>query len=240
MLDPLHQFAVRPLVPLHLGEWDISITNVTVFMVSSAVAVVLFFYLTTNQKSVIPSRFQAIGELLYQFVMTIVKENLGIHGRPYFPFVFSIFMFVLFGNLIGLIPYAYTITSQVIVTFTLAMFVFMAVILSGLWHHGFGFLRMFLPSGSPLVLAPLLVPIEIISFLARPLSLSLRLFVNMVAGHCILKILSFFGQELGAFGIIPLAFNILFISFEVLVAFIQAYIFATLSCIYLKDALDLH
>lgn len=240
MLDPLHQFIIHPLLPLRWQGYDISFTNASLFMMVTISLIGFVFFFLTKEKAVIPSRSQASMEILYLFVKNMLMETLGDKGKPYFPFILSLFLFVLFGNLIGLFPYAYTITSQVIVTFTLAMMVFIFVVFSGFYHHGLKFFRIFFPKGSPVALAPLLIPIEIISFFSRPLSLSLRLFVNMVAGHCILKIFASFGEMLGPLGVFPLIFNVFFIFFEVLVAFIQAYIFSTLSCLYLKDTLALH
>jgi F-type H+-transporting ATPase subunit a len=240
MIEPLAQFKVKVLIPLSLGGFDISFTNVSLFMVILVALSLMLLLYSVRRRSVVPTRLQALAEKTYQFVLSMVEDTLGSAGRAYIPLLFSIFVFILMGNLIGLMPYAYTVTSQIIVNGTLALVVIAVVILTGFMHHGLGFFRVFFPSGVPIFLAPLLIPIEIISFIARPISLSLRLFVNMVAGHCILKIFASFAVMAGGLGVIPFILNIGFIGFEVLVAVVQAYIFTILSCIYLKDVLSLH
>lgn len=240
MLEPLTQFQIKVLVPLHWQGFDLSLTNAAAFMIAAVGLILGFFGIVTLTPRLIPNRYQAVVEILYQFIYKTAEDNLGDSTDRFFPLILSLFTFIFFGNFIGLFPYAYTITSQLVVTGTLALGVFFTVIIVGLKEHRFHFFSLFFPKGSPIVLAPLLVPIEIISFFARPISLSLRLFVNMVAGHCILKIFSYFAATTGMVGTLPFFFNLCFIGFEMIVSFIQAYIFSVLSCIYLKDVLDLH
>jgi F-type H+-transporting ATPase subunit a len=240
MLAPLHQFEIKTLWPLQCLGIDFSFTNSALFMAVSVIIGVGFFGLALKNPQTIPGRYQALVEMFYQFIYNVARENLGPHTDRFFPFILGLFTFIFFGNFIGLLPFAYTITSQLVVTVSLALAVFFTVIIVGIKQHRLHFFSLFFPKGSPLLLAPLLVPIEIISFFARPISLSLRLFVNMVAGHCILKIFSYFAAHSGVIGILPFFFNLCFIGFEVMVALIQAYIFSVLSCIYLKDVLELH
>ena len=190
----------RQLVPLEAFGYDISFTNASLFMVLSVIVSSLFLYLGIKKSSLIPNRFQSSVELLYEFVSNMVKENVGTGGKKYFPFIFSLFMFILFGNLLGMIPYSYTFTSQIIVTVTLALIIFIGVTLIALIKHKLKFFTFFFPSGVPIALAPLLIPIEIISYLSRPVSLSVRLFANMMAGHTMLKVFGGFVISLGLIG----------------------------------------
>lgn len=239
--DPLHQFAVYPVVPIKLGTVDASLTNAGAFMLLTVTVVVLFMYLGMRARARVPGRWQSVVELGYEFVAGMVKENVGSAGRKYFPFIFSLFMFILFANLIGLIPYSFTFTSHIIVTFAMAMFVFLGVTLIAIFKHGFKFLTMFMPSGVPMVMAPVLIPIEVVSYLSRPISLSIRLFANMMAGHTMMKVFAAFVVPLGFLGgWAPLAVDVALTGFEFLVAFLQAYVFTVLTCLYLNDALHLH
>ncbi len=240
MQDPLHQFFIKPIIPISVWGVDISFTNSALFMVIAIFLVLAFQYFGVRYKLLVPSRLQSMVELSYEFIANMVKDTAGREGIKYFPFVFSIFMFVLLGNLLGLVPYSFTYTSHIIVTFGLAMMVFIAVTVIGLIRHGFRFFRLFFPEGTPLIIAPILVPIEIITYLIRPVTLSVRLFANMLVGHIMLKLFSGFTVALGVYGLAPLGLNVIFLGFEFFVAGIQAYIFTVLTCLYLHDALHLH
>jgi F-type H+-transporting ATPase subunit a len=192
-------------------------------------------------RALVPTRMQSLAELSYEFVANMVRDNVGTDGQKYFPLVFSLFMFVLFCNMLGMMPYSFTVTSHIIVTFALAALVFIGVTIIGFATHGFGYFKFFVPSGVPVALLPLLVVIEVISYLTRPISLSVRLFANMMAGHTMLKVFGAFVVGLGVIGgWAPLAFMVAFTGLEILVAFLQAYVFAILTCIYLNDALHMH
>jgi F-type H+-transporting ATPase subunit a len=238
---PLEQFKIEPLVPLKIGALDLSFSNSALFMVATVVIVTALMTLSTRRGSLVPGRMQSVSELLYEFVAGMVKDNAGTEGMKYFPFVFSMFMFILLGNLIGMVPFTFTYTSHIVVTFALAFLVFIVVTLIGIARHGMHFFSLFFPPGAPLALAPLLIPIEILSYLTRPLSLSIRLFANMMAGHTMLKVFGGFSVALGAaLGIVPLALIVALTGFEILVAVLQAYVFSILTCLYLKDAIELH
>lgn len=247
-MDPLHQFHINPIVQIVFAGFDVSFTNSSLFM---AVAVALIYYvLVAGMKpgALVPGRLQCLAETFYEFVANLVRDNAGHDARPYFPFVFSIFMFVLFGNMLGMIPYTFTFTSHIIVTFSLAMVVFVFVTILALIKHGMHFFSFFMPHGAPPLLAPILIPIEVISYLMRPVSLSIRLFANMMAGHTMLKVFAGFtvlmigGMGAAGFvvGLLPLAINVALTGFEFLVAFLQAYVFSILTCLYIRDALELH
>lgn len=240
MDSPLAQFTVKPLVHFSMGGVDLSFTNAALFMALSVLGILFFLGFGLRKKSLVPRRFQSIVELSYELVLTMLKENIGVKGRAYFPFVFSLFLFVLFGNLLGLLPYAFTFTSQLVLTFGLALLVFVVVTVVGFLKHGLRFFKFFLPEGAPLLMAPLLIPIEVISYLSRPVSLSIRLFANMMAGHTMLKVFALFSVLLGAYGISTIVLNTILIAFEVLVAFLQAYVFSVLTCLYLSDAIHMH
>lgn len=240
MADPLHQFEIHHLIPIHIGSLDASFTNSSLFMVIAVVLITLFLVLGTREAKAVPGRWQSLAELCYEFVANLVRENVGSEGRRYFPLVFSIFMFILVGNLLGMVPYSFTFTSHIIVTFALAAGVFLFVTVLALIRHGFHFFTFFMPHGAPVLMAPLLIPIEVISYLTRPVSLSVRLFANMMAGHTMLKVFAGFTLSLGFFGFLPIAVNVALTVFEVLVAVLQAYVFTVLTCLYLKDAIELH
>ena len=239
--SPLAQFEIKRLIPMDLGGLDVSFTNASLLMIIAIAAVTLFLTLSMRSRSMVPGRMQSMAELSYEFVANMIKDNVGSEGRKYFPFIFTLFMFVLFCNLLGMIPYSFTVTSQIIVTFALAAVVFIGVTVIGIAKHGFKFLTFFVPSGVPFVLLIVLVPIEIISYFVRPISLSVRLFANMLAGHTLLKVFGGFVIALGLYlGWLPLGFIVVLTGLEFLVAFLQAYVFAILSCLYLNDALHLH
>jgi F-type H+-transporting ATPase subunit a len=242
MANPMQQFEVKTIGPkLEVGNFDISFTNASLFMVIVVGAISLLFVLSTKKKSLVPSRMQLLSEMAYEFVAKMISETAGDKARPYFPFILTLFLFVLFSNMIGMLPYSFTVTSHIIVTFALAIFVFIGVTIIGFIKHGIGYLKLFVPSGVPVVLMPIIVVIEIISYLSRPVSLSVRLFANMMAGHTMLKVFGGFVISLGLVGgWLPLGFSVALTGLEILVAFLQAYVFAILTCIYLNDALNLH
>jgi F-type H+-transporting ATPase subunit a len=242
--DPTHQFLIYKIVPIEIGGIDFSFTNASLFMVAAVVISSGFLYFATSSRSLIPTRSQSVAEMAYEFIAAMLKEGAGKQGMKFFPMVFSLFMFVLTANLLGMVPYFYTITSQIIVTFALALFVILTVIICGFYKHGFGFLKLFVPQGVPVVLFPLVISIEVISFLSRPISLSVRLFANMLAGHITIKVFAGFVASLGALGalgiggaIFPLIMTVALTALEILMAFLQAYVFAVLTCLYLNDAI---
>ena len=245
MGDPIHQFEIRNLFTF--GQWGsnpIAFTNSALFMVIIAASIALFMLLATSRRALVPGRMQSVAELSYEFVADTIKTTAGTEGLKFLPFVFTLFMFILIANLIGLIPYSFTITSHIIITAALALTVFVVVIGYGFWLHGFRFFKLFVPSGIPIYILPLVVLIEIMSFLSRPISHSVRLFANMLAGHITLKVFAGFVTMLGAAGIagwlgavLPLALVVALTALEFLVAFLQAYVFAILTCIYLNDAI---
>lgn len=244
--NPLEQFVIKPIIPLQLAGYDISYSNSALWMTFGIIAATALMTLAMRSRAMVPGRWQNLAEMFYEFVFGMVKDNLGGEARKYFPFVFSIFMIVLMGNLLGLVPYSFTYTSHIIVTGVLALTVFFLATLVGIFRHGLHFFTLFVPAGLPLFLAPLIVAIEVISYLSRPISLSVRLFANMVAGHTMLKVFAGFsvtmlGVTFGyALGILPMLVNVALLGLELMIAFIQAYVFAILTCIYLKDAIELH
>ncbi|MDC3037185.1 F0F1 ATP synthase subunit A [Candidatus Pelagibacter sp.] len=240
--NPMSQFDVYRIGPeIKVGAFDISFTNASLFMIISTVSILLVFNLGSKRNSVLPNKLQLLAELSYTFVAKMISDTAGSKAKPYFAFIFSLFMFVLFCNMFGMIPYTFTVTSHIIVTFILASFIFIGVTIIGFIKHGFGYLKLFVPSGVPAILLPLIVVIEIISYLSRPISLSVRLFANMMAGHTMMKVFGGFVISLGLVGgWLPLSFSVALTGLEILVAFLQAYVFAILTCIYLNDALNLH
>ena len=240
--NPMQQFTVHRIGPeIKIAGIDLSFTNASLFMVISASIILLFLFLGSKEKKIIPDKIQLIAEIFYTFVAKMISDTAGSKAKPYFPFIFSLFMFVLFCNMVGMLPYSFTVTSHIIVTFVLAAFIFVGVTIIGFIKHGFGYLKLFVPSGVPMVLLPLIVIIEIISYLSRPISLSVRLFANMMAGHTMMKVFGGFVVSLGIVGgWLPLGFSVALTGLEILVAFLQAYVFAILTCIYLNDALNLH
>ena len=240
--NPMHQFEVYKIGPeINLGGVNLSYTNASLFMTISAILILSLLFLGTKKKSLIPSKIQLITELSYTFVAKMINDTAGSGARSFFPFVFTLFMFVLFCNMVGMLPYSFTVTSHIIVTFVLASVVFVGVTIIGFIKHGFKYLELFVPKGVPILLLPLIIIIEIISYLSRPVSLSVRLFANMMAGHTMLKVFGGFVISLGLLGgWLPLGFSVALTGLEILVAFLQAYVFAILTCIYLNDALNLH
>jgi len=239
-LQPLEQFSIERIVPLHIGKLDISYTNSALMMTIAVVLITALVFLSTRRAALVPGRWQSVTEMLYEFVADMLDTNAGHGAEPFFPFVFTLFVFILFCNLLGLVPYSFTVTSHIIVTFALAALVFIGVTIIGIVKHGFHFLRLFVPEGVPVVLLLLLVPIELLSYFIRPFTLSIRLFANMLAGHTMLAIFGGFAASVGFLAFFPLAINIALVGLELLVAVLQAYVFAILTCLYLRDALHLH
>ena len=239
--SPLEQFEIIPFAHTEIGGYDISFTNSSLSMVITVAFITLFLTLSVNTRSIIPSRMQLISELIYNFVAQLLSDTVGDQGRRYFPFVFTIFMFVLVGNMLGMIPYSFTFTSHIIVTFALAAIVFIGVTILGFVKHKLYFFSFFYIPGLPWYMLPLLIPIEVISYLSRPISLSVRLFANMLAGHTLLKVFAGFVVSMPFFtGVLPLTFIVALTGLEILIAFLQAYVFAILTCLYINDAIHLH
>ena len=250
MASPLHQFKIQSIIPLQLGGVDISFTNSALFMMLTLVVSSLLLFLASRKEAtannLIPSRLQVVVEQSYKFIANMVESNSGAEAKKYLPFVFSLFFFILIGNLLGLLPYSFTFTSHIFVTFVMAAVIFVFVTLLGFINHGLKFLTLFVPpKGTPLFMLPLMIPIELISYLSRPISLSVRLFANMMVGHAMMKIFAGFVLPLAAIsfgvaGLLPIAVNVVLVGFEIMVAFLQAYVFCFLTCLYINDALHLH
>jgi F-type H+-transporting ATPase subunit a len=235
------QFEIKRIIPFELFGIDASFTNASLLMVIAVVLIAGFLILAMGPRSLVPGRIQSLAELSYEYIANMVRENLGEEGMKYFPWVFTIFMFILTLNLLGMIPHSYTVTSHIIVTFALAAMVWIVVTIIGFARHGIGFLKLFIPDGVPWWLLPIIVPIELISYFIRPISHSVRLFANMMAGHTMLKVFAGFVIGLGLIGgWAPLVFLVGFTGLELVVAFLQALIFTVLTCIYLNDALNMH
>ncbi len=243
-LDPIHQFHINAIFPINIGGISYDFTNSSLYMMLTTIVAAAFLIWASSSRSLIPGRGQALAEMSYEFVANMLKDSTGTQGMKFFPLVFSLFMFILVSNLFGMVPFFYTVGSQIIVTFALAMIVMFTVIGYGFYKNGFRFLKLFLPSGVPMILVPLVSLIEIISFLSRPISLSVRLFANLLAGHITLKVFASFVSSLAALGalgiggaVLPLIMVVALTGLEFLVAFLQAYVFAVLTCMYLNDAL---
>ena len=240
MASPVDQFKLTTLVPFEVGGVDLAYTTSSLWMTITVVAVTLFLTLSMRGGRLVPGRWQSLAEMSYEFIANMIRENVGTEGRKYFPFIFTLFMFILMGNLLGMIPYSYTFTSQIVVTFAIAITIFLGVTVIGIVLHGFHFFTLFVPPGMPIVLAPLLIPIEVISYFVRPVSLSVRLFANMMAGHTMMKVFAGFTAALGFLGIAPILLLVALTGFEIMVAVLQAYVFTVLTCLYLNDAIHLH
>lgn len=238
--NPFHQFEIVPILKLSLMGHDISFTNAALFMMLAVLLVSFFFYLASRGASIIPGKVQNAAEMIYQFVGSTLSESAGHNAKPFFPFIFTLFTFVLTLNLLGMTPYGFTVTSHVIVTFAISLLILLLVIIVGFVKHGAHFLTLFLPKGTPFWLAPILCIIELLSFLSRPISLSIRLAGNMLAGHVLLKVLASFVVIMGVGGILPIPLMVVIVGFEIFVAILQAYIFTMLACVYLNDAINLH
>lgn len=237
MSNPMEQFTIKPIIPIEVGGVDISFTNSSLFMVLAVVVSTLVFGLCLRKRTIVPSVAQSVPETVYEFVASLLKENVGVEGLKYFSFIFTVFLFVAFGNLLGLFPYAFTFTSHLAAVGGLSVIALLFNICIGIRKKKWGYLRTFLPKGIPAALAPLIVPIEMISFLSKPFSLTVRLVANMTVGHIMLN---GFIVALGIGGIVPLAFDGCIIVFEIFIALLQAFIYTVLSCIYLGDALHSH
>lgn len=250
MADPIHQFVVTPVfkdTKIDFAGFDLTFTNSALWMVLAALTSILFLSLAMRKKEMVPGRLQMAAELLYEFVAKMVSDNIGKDGRQYFPIVFTLFTFVLFGNVLGLFPHSFTFTSHLIVTGVLALMIFFMVIVFGVINNGLSFFSIFLPPNVPWWLVAFIIPIEILSFFVRPITHSVRLCANMMAGHLILKVVIGFalaaasmGGAWAVLGIFPVLINVGLLCFELLVAGIQAYVFAILACVYLKDSVDIH
>lgn len=239
--SPMEQFEIQRIFPLEIGGYDVSFTNASFYMVLALVLISAFLIFAMRHRALIPGRIQSMAEIVYEYVAGIVRDNLGEDGMKYFPWVFSLFIFILVLNLIGMIPGNFTVTSHIIVTFALAAMVWIVATLIGFAKHGLGYLKLFVPEGVPLWLMPVIIPIELISYFIRPISHSVRLFANMMAGHTMLKVFAGFAVSLPIWGkIAPVGFMVAFTGLEFLVAFLQALIFTVLTCIYLNDAVNMH
>ena len=238
MHSPMEQFEIKPLLKFHIGSLDASYTNSALWMTIAVILAFFVFVVGVQKKALVPGRLQSMAEVGYEFVAGMVRDNVGNAGKKYFPFVLTLFVFILFCNLLGLVPYAFTPTSHIVVTFAMAAVVFLGVTIIGFIRHGAHFLSLFVPKGVPFVLLLLLVPIEIISYFVRPFSLSIRLFANMLAGHTMLKVFGGFAVMLGILaGWAPIALIFALNALELIIAFLQAYVFTILTCLYLNDAL---
>lgn len=243
--DPIHQFQIHNYFPVaHIGGLDFHFTNSALMMIADVVVVTGFFYLATSRKALVPGRTQSVAEMTYEFVANMLKSSAGKEGMRFFPLVFAIFCFVLIANLFGMFPYFLTTTAQIIIPVALAMVVMLTVVVYGLYRNGWHFFSLFVPKGVPGALLPLVTAIEVISFLSRPISLSVRLFANMLAGHITLKVFAGFVVTMASLGIaglsgaiLPLLMTVALNALELLVAVLQAYVFAILTCMYLNDAL---
>ncbi|MEO0410973.1 MAG: F0F1 ATP synthase subunit A [Pseudomonadota bacterium] len=244
--NPLDQFKLQNKFELSLGGLDASITNSAVWMIGIVAVTSLGLLWAMRRAEMVPGRSQSVAEMLYEFIAGMVKDNIGAGGRPFFPFIFSLFMFILVANLAGMVPYGFTVTSHLAVTMAFAVFIFVLVIVVGLMRHGLHFFSLFLPPGTPIFLVPLIVPIEVISFFSRPVTLGVRLFANMTAGHILMKVFAGFIISMAAAGgavafisWLPFVANVAVTALEMLVAAVQAYVFALLTCVYLNDAVNL-
>jgi len=245
-VDPIEQFQIHNLFPIaKIGNTEIAFTNSAAFMLAAVAGITAFLVIGTAKRGLVPNRLQSAAEIAYEFVATTVRGTAGSEGMKFFPFVFTLFMFILTVNMIGLIPYTFTVTSHIIVTAALAITVFLTVLIYGLVRHGLHFFNLFVPKGVPIYILPLIVFIEVLSFISRPISHSVRLFANMLAGHITLQVFAGFiilmGGAMGAIGwlggILPFGMIVILLALETLVAFLQAYVFAILTCIYLNDAI---
>ncbi len=242
--SPLAQFKIKPLIEVPLGDNPAitgDFTNSSMMMIIAVIAISVFLMMGIRKRAMVPGRWQSMTELSYEFIANLIRDTVGAEGRKYFPVIFTLFMFVLFGNMLGMLPYAFTFTSHIVVTFAMALVVFLFVTVLALMKHGMHFFSFFVPPGAPIFMWPLLIPIEIISYLSRPISLSVRLFANMLAGHTLLKVFAGFVVSLGIIGgWLPFAFIVALTGLEILIAFLQAYVFTILTCLYINDALHLH
>lgn len=239
--NPLDQFKIKQVTSIDLLGNDITLTNSGIFMIVAGFVISVYLIFALKEGRLVPSRLQLTGEMMYGLVSGMLEQNIGSKGKKFTPLIFTLFMFIMTCNLLGMIPYGFTVTSHISITFALAMLIFLTVTIVGFWLHGLHFLSLFLPKGTPWWLAPLMIIIELFAYLARPVSLSLRLAANMVAGHVLIKVIAGFAVSMAVYlKIIPIPFISILIGFEIFVAILQAYIFSILSCVYLNDAINLH
>lgn len=246
--NPMDQFKIKPIIDLQLQTAEagvlspthISFTNASLYMVLTVVSIIVLLSVGMRHASMVPGRMQSVSELLFEFIASMIKDTVGNGGRKYFPFIFSLFMFILLANLLGITPYSFTVTSHIVVTFGIALFIFFGVTIIAIVHQGKKFFKHFLPEGVPLIMAPLMIVIELFAYLMRPVSLSIRLAANMMAGHVLLKILAGLVGTAGIFGLLPFAFVVFMTAFEIFIAILQAYIFTILTCVYLSEAVGDH
>ena len=243
-INPIEQFSIHPVVPISIAHVDFSLTNSGLYMLLAVALSCLLATIAARGGPGVPGRLQSMAEMGYEFIAGMLRSAAGEAGMRFFPLVFSIFFFILIGNVVGLIPYSFTITSQIVITAALALIVFFTVVIVGLKDHGTHFFGLFVPSGVPIYILPLVVAIEVFSFFVRPVSHSVRLFANMLAGHITLNVFGAFvvmllgaGAAMKAVAVLPFAMIIGLYALELLVAFLQAYVFAMLTCMYLNDAL---
>jgi len=244
-MDPIHQFEITNYFVFgRIGGVELAFTKSALYMLIALAIVAWIMVVTTSARALVPGRLQGVAEMSYEFIASSLQSTAGPEGMKFFPLVFTLFMFILTVNVIGLVPYTFAVTAQIIITVSLALLVFLTVIVYGFWKHGFHFLKLFVPSGIPWYILPLVAFIEVLSFLSRPISHSVRLFANILAGHITLKVFAGFVTMLGAFGflgwlgaVLPLGLTVALTALELLVAFLQAYVFAILTCIYLNDAI---
>jgi F-type H+-transporting ATPase subunit a len=244
-MDPIHQFQIKNLLPIaRIGGIEIAFTNSALFMLIALATILLVMLGATRSRALVPGRLQTVAEMSYEFIATTLRSTAGPEGMKFFPLVFSLFAFILVLNVIGIIPYTFTVTSHIVITVALALLVFFTVLIYGFWKHGLHFFKLWVPTGIPIYILPLVTFIEVLSFLSRPVSHSVRLFANMLAGHITLKVFGGFVTMVGAFGflgwlgaIVPISLTVALTALELLVAFLQAYVFAILTCIYLSDAI---
>lgn len=237
--SPMEQFAIKRVAEFKIGGIDASLTNSALWMIVVGIASTVFLVYAMRQRAMVPGRLQSAAEMLYEFVANLLKETVGSAGRPYFPLIFTLFVFILFCNLFGMLPYSFTVTSHIAVTLSLALLVFILVTVLAFMKHGMHFLGFFVPKGVPPVMLLLLVPIEVLSYFIRPISLSVRLFANMTAGHTMLKVFGGFVVAMGVFGVVPLVLIVALTGLEILIACLQAYVFTVLTCLYLNDAIHM-
>lgn len=244
MANPIEQFEIEKKIPLEIAGVDVSFTNSSMWMVLVVLALAFFLVGGTRKSATVPGRWQIMVELSYGFIANLIRDNVGKEGKQYFPFIFTLFFFVLGLNLAGMLPYSFTVTSHIAFNFALAMLIFVGVTIIGFAKNGLGYLRLFAPAGLPLWLLPLIILIELISYCTRPISLAVRLFANMMAGHIMMKVFAGFIVSMAAAGAIgmvgaiaPFTINVLLTGLETLIAVLQAYVFTILTCIYLNDAM---
>ena len=240
MLNPMDQFKVKELFPIELVGYNVSFTNVSLWMTIALITIVSLLTLGMRRKLLVPTKLQSISEMLFEMVEGMLEGSIGEKGKKFVPSIFCVFMFILTCNLLGMLPIGFTVTSHIAVTFSIAVVVFVVITICGFCRHGLHYLSLFLPQGTPLLMAPLMIFIEFFAYLVRPVSLSLRLAANMTAGHIVLKVIASFVIMAGVVGVLPFALLTVLIGFEFFIAILQAYIFTILTCAYLNDAVNLH